>query len=132
MLKKAPRTAFLVAPLARVDGECMVLDGPALIFTCCHSALAARAATGALTVTAVTFDFARRAQLYLRVPFRATGLELDRSEVILTLLTLCLDLSNSNPVPRKGTHKYVRSARVASHLVVGVRRIPRVLENDFS
>ena len=29
------------------------LDGPALISTCCHSALAARAATGALTVTAV-------------------------------------------------------------------------------
>ena len=68
-----------------VDGECMYLDGSALISTCCHSALAARAATGAPTVTAVTLRVVRK---YLRVPFRATGLELDRSEVILTLLTL--------------------------------------------
>ena len=79
------RTAFLVAPLARGDGEYMGLDGSALISTCCHSALAARAATGAPTVTAVTLRVVRK---YLCVPFRATGLELDRSEVILTLLTL--------------------------------------------
>ena len=77
--------AFLVAPLVRVDGKCMGLDGPALIFTCCHSALAARAATGAPTVTAVTLRVVRE---YLRVPFRATGLELDGSELILALLTL--------------------------------------------
>ena len=63
----------------------MVLDGPALISTCCHSALAARAATGAPTVTAVTLRVTRE---YLCVPFRATGLELDGSGVILTLLTL--------------------------------------------
>ena len=79
------RTAFLVAPLAMVDRECMGLDGPALISTCCHSALAARAATGAPTVTAVTLCVVRK---FLCVPFRATGLELDRSEVIETLLTL--------------------------------------------
>ena len=63
----------------------MGLDGPALISTCCHSALAARAATGAPTVTAVTLRVVRE---YLRVPFRATGLELDGSELILALLTL--------------------------------------------
>ena len=39
--------AFLAAPLARVDEECMNLDGPTIIYTCCLSALAARAATGA-------------------------------------------------------------------------------------
>ena len=79
------RTAFLVAPLAMVDGECMGLDGPALIFTCCHSALAARAATGAPTVTAVTLRVVRE---YLCVPFRATGLQLDGAEVCFTLLAL--------------------------------------------
>ena len=63
----------------------MGLDDQALIFTCCHSALAARAATGAPTVTAVTLRIVRE---YLWVPFRATGLELDGSEVILALLTL--------------------------------------------
>ena len=63
----------------------MGLDGPALISTCCHSALAARAATGAPTVTAVTLRIVRE---YLWVPFRATGLELDGSEVTMTLLTL--------------------------------------------
>ena len=63
----------------------MGLDGPALISTCCHSALAARAATGALMVTPVTL---RVVSEYLRVPFRATGLELDGSELILALLTL--------------------------------------------
>ena len=42
--------AFLADPLARVDGECMGLDGPTIIYTCCLSALAARAATGAPTV----------------------------------------------------------------------------------
>ena len=77
--------AFLVAPLARVDGECMVLDDPALIFTCCHSALAARAATGALTVTAVTLRVVRK---YLRVPDLGTGFELDGSELKIALLTL--------------------------------------------
>ena len=70
------RTAFLVAPLAIVDGECIGLDGSALISTCCHSALAARAATGAPTVTAVTLRVVRE---YLWVPFRATGLELDKT-----------------------------------------------------
>ena len=79
------RTAFLVAPLAKVDGECMGLDGPALISTCCHSALAARAATGAPTVTAVTLRIVRE---YLCVPFRATGFELDVSEVSRALLAL--------------------------------------------
>ena len=79
------RMAFLVAPLARVDGECMVLDDPALIFTCCHSALAARAATGALTVTAVTLRVVRK---YLRVPDLGTGFELDGSELKIALLTL--------------------------------------------
>ncbi len=39
--------AFLAAPLAMVDGECMGLDAPTIIYTCCLSALAARAATGA-------------------------------------------------------------------------------------
>ena len=63
----------------------MGLHGPALISTCCHSALAARAATGAPTVTAVTLCVVRE---YSCVPFRATGLELDRAEVIETLLTL--------------------------------------------
>ena len=63
----------------------MGLDGPALISTCCHSALAVRAATGAPTVTAVTLCVVRE---YLWVPFRATGCELDGSEVIKTLLTL--------------------------------------------
>ena len=43
-------TAFLVAHLARVDEEYMDLDGPTIIYTCCHSALVARAATGAPTV----------------------------------------------------------------------------------
>ena len=71
--------------MAAGGGPHIVLDVPALIFTCCHSALAARAATGAPTVTAVTLRVVRK---YLRVPFRASGLELDRSEVILTLLTL--------------------------------------------
>ena len=79
------RTAFLVAPLAMIDGECMVLDGPALISTCCHSALAARAATGAPTVTAVTLCVVR---VDLCVPFRATWLELYGSDVTGTLLTL--------------------------------------------
>ena len=79
------RMAFLVAPLAMVDGECMGLDGPALISTCCLSALAARAATGAPTVTAVTLCVVRE---NLCVPFRATGFELDGSEVIVALLTL--------------------------------------------
>ena len=79
------RTAFLVAPLAMIDGECMVLDGPALISTCCHSALAARAATGAPTVTAVTLRVMRK---YLRVPDLGTGFELDGSELKITLLTL--------------------------------------------
>ena len=68
-----------------VDGECMGLDGPALISTCCHSALAARAATGAPTVTAVTLCVVRE---YLCVPFRATGFELDGSEVFRALLAL--------------------------------------------
>ncbi len=63
----------------------MGLDGPALISTCCHSALAARAATGAPTVTAVTWRVVRE---YLWVPFRATGCELDDSEVIIALPTL--------------------------------------------
>ena len=63
----------------------MGLDGPALIFTCCHSALAARTATGAPTVTAVTLRVVRA---YLWVPFRATGLRLDDSEMIFALLTL--------------------------------------------
>ena len=58
---------------------------PVVISTCCHSALAARAATGAPTVTAVTLCVVRK---FLCVPFRATGLELDRAEVIETLLTL--------------------------------------------
>ena len=81
------RTAFLVAPLARVDGECMGLDGPALKSTCCHSALplAARAATGAPTVTAVTLCVVRE---YLRVPDLGTGFELDGSELKIALLTL--------------------------------------------
>ena len=39
-------TAFLVALLARVDGECMRLDGTALKSTGCLPALAARVATG--------------------------------------------------------------------------------------
>ena len=79
------RTAFLVAPLAMVDGECMGLDGPALISTCCLSDLAVRAATGAPTVTAVTLCVVRE---YSCVPFRATGLELDGAEVCCTLLAL--------------------------------------------
>ena len=79
------RTAFLVAPLAMVDGECMGLDGPALISTCCHSALAARAATGAPTVTAVTLRVVRK---YLCVPDLGTGFELDGSELKIALLTL--------------------------------------------
>ena len=41
------RTAFLVAPLAMVDRECMGLDGPTIIHTYCLSDLAARVATGA-------------------------------------------------------------------------------------
>ena len=110
------RTAFLVAPLAMVDGECMGLHGPALISTCCHSALAARAATGAPTVTAVTLRVVRE---YLWVPFRATGCELDAPKGVwhsshYRECHTCAVLSNSNHVPRKGTHKYVRSARVAS------------------
>ena len=63
----------------------MDLDGPALISTCCHSALAARAATGAPTVTAVTWRVVRE---YLWVPLRATGCELDGSKVRVALLTL--------------------------------------------
>ena len=63
----------------------MGLDGPALISTCCHSALAARAATGAPTVTAVTLCVVRE---YLWVPDLGTGCELDDSEVIIALLTL--------------------------------------------
>ena len=66
----------------------MDLDGPALISTCCHSALAARAATGAPTVTAVTAVTLHVVRKYLWVPFRATGLRLDDSEVIFALLTL--------------------------------------------
>ena len=54
----------------------MGLDGPILISTCCLSALAARAATGAPTVTAVTLCVVRK---YLCIPFRATGFELDGS-----------------------------------------------------
>ena len=79
------RTAFLVAPLARVDGGYMDFDGPASISTCCHSALAARAATRAPTVTAVTLCVVR---VDLCVPFRATWLELYGSDVTGTLLTL--------------------------------------------
>ena len=45
-------TAFLVAHLARVDEEYMDLDGPTIIYTCCHSDLAARVATGAPMVRA--------------------------------------------------------------------------------
>ena len=92
------RTAFLVAPLAMVDGECMGLDGPALISTCCHSALAARAATGAPTVTAVTLRVVRE---YLRVPDLGTGFELDGSELILALLVLAL-------LTLQGVLKYAR------------------------
>ena len=71
--------------MARGGGNYIVLDYPALKLEGRLSALAARAATGAPTVTAVTLRVVRK---YLRVPFRATGLELDRSEVILKLLTL--------------------------------------------
>ena len=61
------------------------LDGPALLSTCCHSALAARAATGAPKVTAVTLRVVRK---YLRVPDLGTGFELDGSELKIALLTL--------------------------------------------
>ena len=87
------RTAFLVAPLAMVDGECMGLDGPALISTCCHSALAARAATGAPTVTAVTWPVLRK---YFWVPQFGTGYELNVKQVTCALLVLW------------GVHRYVR------------------------
>ena len=55
------------------------------IFTRCHSALAARAATGAPAVTAVTLRVVRAD---LCVPFRATWLELYGSDVTGTLATL--------------------------------------------
>ena len=124
------RTAFLVAPLAIVDGECIGLDGSALISTCCHSALAARAATGAPTVTAVTTHYLRVVRKYLRVPFRATGLELDRSEVILTLLTLqgVLKYAWIFPTPTQSREKVhtsmcaVRASQV-NDLAVQPRRI---------
>ena len=78
------RTAFLVAPLARVGGEYIGLDGPTLISTCCHSALAARAATGASTVSPHPgAHVARLPPAYsygtpqnLEIPLRASGAKL--------------------------------------------------------
>ena len=63
----------------------MVLDGPALISTCCHSALAARAATGAPTVTMVTAAIDRRN--WERVSIE-NGWELHGAEHMVALLAL--------------------------------------------
>ena len=117
-------TAFLVAPLARVDGGCIDLDGPALISTCCHSALAARVATGAPTVTGG--HFLRRAQEFVRTfpsdwirVGRLSGVQRTRHTVASA--RVCSDLSSSSPVAHKGTHKYWRSgASQVNNLAVTV------------
>ena len=112
----------------------MGLDGPALISICCHSALAARAATGAPTVAAVTLRVVRE---YLRVPFRATGLELDGSELILALLTLqgVPKYARIFPTPtqsREKVHKSLCAVRASqvNDLAVTVS-IPRVQQAGY-
>ena len=79
------RTASPVAPLARVDGQCMDLDGPTLKTTRRLSVLAARAATGAPTVTAVTWPVLRK---NFCVPYLGTGYELNVKQVTCALLVL--------------------------------------------
>ena len=100
-------TASPVAPLVRVDGKCMGVDGPTLKTTRRLSVLAARAATGAPTVTAVTWPVLRK---YFCVPQFGTGYELNIKQVTCALLALwevhryvrtCLAPTQSGAVVRK-------------------------------